>query len=128
MGKKIVTTSGKIISAYAHNSSGIPLFNAWISPAGEIIEVDIGYHSNFVVEYLEKEYGTEWFLSQKMSSTRVMYKFMEEHGWIRVMNWKSGEFNFVLPNRIRTPHCQIKAITNICINHNIPLPDEILSD
>jgi len=128
MAKKTVDANSIVISAVSQNPPGTtPLFNAWISPAGKVIEVDIGYHSNYVVEFIENEYGKDWYLTMKISSTRDMYKFMEEHGWIRVMNWRSGDFNFVLPARTHTPHHQIKAIIDICLNHNVPVPQELLA-
>jgi hypothetical protein len=102
-----------------------PLYNAWISPTGKIYEVDVGYHSNFVVKYIEDEYGTEYLLTMKHFSTRQMYEYMEKLGWIRVVNWRSGEFNFVFPKRIKIPRAQVKAVVNICIDQDIPIPEEI---
>jgi hypothetical protein len=102
-----------------------PLFNAWISPIGEVFEVDIGYHSNFIVKYLEDKYGTEYLLKMKHFSTRQMYEYMEKQGWIRVTNWRSGEFNFVFPKKIKLPRSQVKAVVNICIDNDIPVPNEI---
>lgn len=129
MAKETVDAHSIVISATSRNAAGTtPLFNAWISPAGKIIEVDIGYHSNYVVEFIEREYGKEWYLTMKMSSTRELYKFMEEHGWIRVMNWRSGDFIFVLPARAHTPHHQIKALIDICLNFNVPVPPALAVD
>jgi len=87
----------------------------------------VGYHSNFVIEMVEKEFGENSNLTVKLSTTREMYKYMEDRGWIRVMNWKSGDFNFVLPARARTPHHQIKAIVDLCIKYNIPIPNDLLA-
>lgn len=102
-----------------------PLYNAWISPIGDVFEVDIGYHSNFVIKYIEEEYGTEYLLKMKHFSTQQMYEYMEELGWIRITNWRSGEYNFVFPKKVKFPRSQVKAIVNICIDNDIPLPDEI---
>lgn len=117
----------KLSASYTANNSSKtkPLFNAWISPIGEVFEVDIGYHSNFVIQYLEEEYGTEYLLKMKHFSTRQMYEYMEDLGWIRVTNWRSGEFNFVFPKKIKIPRSQVKAVVDICIDYNIPMPDEI---
>ncbi|MBN2532792.1 MAG: hypothetical protein JXB88_07875 [Spirochaetales bacterium] len=102
-----------------------PLYNAWVSPIGEVFEVDIGYHSHFVVKYLEEQFGTDYILKMKIFSTRQMYEYMEEQGWVRVTSWRSGEFNFVFPKKIKMPHAQVKAIVNICIDNDIPIPNEI---
>jgi hypothetical protein len=103
-----------------------PLFNAWISPNGKIYEVDVGYHSNFVIAFIEEKYGTDYLLKMKHFSTRQMYEYMEERGWIRVTNWRSGEFHFIFPKKIRIPRNQVKAVVDICIDHNISMPQEIL--
>lgn len=103
-----------------------PLFNAWISPTGKIVPVDLGYHNNYVVEYLEEKFGKEYLLTMKTTSTRDLNKYLEDQGWIRVMNWKAGEFHFVIAHRLHIPQSQKKAITNICLDNDIPLPDSLM--
>ena len=115
------STSHKLNNSLSKKS----LFNAWISPTGKVFEVDIGYHSHFVINYIEEEYGTDYLLKMKLFSTQQMYKYFEKKGWIRVTNWRSGEFSFVFPNKIKIPHSQIKAVATICIDNNIPVPEQI---
>lgn len=126
MGKKENSTIHSLSAQSLQNNADIkPLFNAWISPLGAIFEVDIGYHSNFVIDFIEKQFGKEYLLTMKLFSTQHMYDYLEEKGWIRVTNWRSGEFSFVFPKRVRIPRSQIKAVIDICLAYHIPVPHEI---
>ena len=80
------------------------------------------------IEYLEKRFGKEYMLKTPLTSDKKLYEFMEEEGWIRVMNWQNSQFNFVFPKKIHIPNIQKRVIIDICLDHNISIPSEINED